>query len=157
MAQALLLTRNQTEGPNASPLLLRKTVPFVRSVTSRMQFPSGFGDRAPPKVSGEGEELCPTLTECLMYQACAFNYGNEFCRRDPFPGARKNLNINVTCVKVSACILLILIGVSLFDVSHFRTPIWNTSYNLKNTPKPPWTNTYVGETWFSITIHKIRS
>jgi hypothetical protein len=36
---------------------------------------------------------------CLFFQACVFNFGNEFCRKDPFPGARKNLNINVTCIR----------------------------------------------------------
>ncbi len=36
---------------------------------------------------------------CLGYQACVFNFGNEFCQKDPFPGARKILNANITCVK----------------------------------------------------------
>ena len=27
-----------------------------------------------------------------------FNFGNEFCRKDPLPGNRKTLNVNVTCV-----------------------------------------------------------
>ena len=25
---------------------------------------------------------------CLLYQACVFNFGNEFCKRDPNPGNR---------------------------------------------------------------------
>ena len=35
---------------------------------------------------------------CLLYQACVFNFGNEFCQRDPYPGNRKNINLNITCV-----------------------------------------------------------
>jgi hypothetical protein len=34
----------------------------------------------------------------LFFQACVFNFGTEFCKNDPWPGARKNLLVNVTCV-----------------------------------------------------------
>ena len=36
-----------------------------------------------------GTSKCPTLQKCLGYQACLFNFGNEFCHMDPFPGQRK--------------------------------------------------------------------
>ncbi|CAL4101596.1 unnamed protein product, partial [Meganyctiphanes norvegica] len=52
-------------------------------------------------VSDEEEGLtkCPSLRNCLGYQACLFNFGNEFCHMDPIPGQRKNLNLNVTCLR----------------------------------------------------------
>ncbi len=42
---------------------------------------------------------CDSLDKCLLYQACVFNFGNEFCLRDPIPGERKNLLTNITCTK----------------------------------------------------------
>ena len=34
-----------------------------------------------------------------LCQACVFDFGNEFCRRDPEPGQRKIMMVNVTCVQ----------------------------------------------------------
>ena len=97
MAHALLLSRNQTE---EDPSILHKTVPFLHAST-RMQFPVGFGDRQkPPSNASQPEDLCPSLKECLLYQACVFNFGNEFCLQDPLPGKRKNMDLNITCIKV---------------------------------------------------------
>ena len=28
-----------------------------------------------------------------------FNFGNEFCTMDPYPGYRKRMDVNITCVK----------------------------------------------------------
>ena len=104
LSHALLLG-NVSSGdfPDPSAALL-KTVPFVHSATAHAQFPpSAFGDRAPlpPGVDvSRPEEHCPTLKECLLYQACVFSFGNEFCLRDPMPGKRKNIDLNVTCVRV---------------------------------------------------------
>ncbi len=104
LSHALLLG-NVSSGdfPDPSAALL-KTVPFVHSATAHAQFPpSAFGDRAPlpPGVDvSRPEEHCPTLKECLLYQACVFSFGNEFCLRDPMPGKRKNVDLNVTCVRV---------------------------------------------------------
>jgi hypothetical protein len=39
-----------------------------------------------------------SLPRCLFFQACVFNFGTEFCKNDPWPGARKNLLVNVICV-----------------------------------------------------------
>ena len=49
-------------------------------------------DEAGDKVKSDenlGKSRCPTLQRCLGYQACLFNYGNEFCLMDPAPGQRK--------------------------------------------------------------------
>ena len=97
LSHALLLNRNQTEGGN--PFLNRKTIPFVHAST-RTPFPTSLGRTVTPPDPLQPEELCSTLRECLLYQACVFSFGNEFCRRDPLQGARKNMNVNVTCVKV---------------------------------------------------------
>ena len=32
---------------------------------------------------------CESLHSCIGYQACIFQYGNEFCHEDPIPGSRK--------------------------------------------------------------------
>jgi hypothetical protein len=48
----------------------------------------------------EHQTTCVSLKECLLYQACVFNFGNEFCMRDPLPGQRKLLVANVTCTSV---------------------------------------------------------
>ncbi len=45
------------------------------------------------------EEYCTSLRLCLLYQACVFDFGNEFCKADPNPGQRKVMMLNVTCVK----------------------------------------------------------
>lgn len=42
---------------------------------------------------------CFLCCRCLVYQACVFNFGNEFCQKDPNPGSRKNINLNITCVR----------------------------------------------------------
>ena len=34
-----------------------------------------------------------------LCQACVFDFGNEFCRRDPEPGQRKIMMVNITCVQ----------------------------------------------------------
>ena len=41
--------------------------------------------------------FCASLPECFSYQACVFDFGNEFCRRDPQPGQRKIMMVNITC------------------------------------------------------------
>jgi hypothetical protein len=45
------------------------------------------------------EKYADSLPRCLFFQACVFNFGTEFCKNDPWPGARKNLLVNVTCVR----------------------------------------------------------
>ncbi|XP_067125300.1 uncharacterized protein [Centruroides vittatus] len=45
------------------------------------------------------EVACPTLNRCISFQACLFAFGIEFCNRDPAPGIRKILNVNITCQK----------------------------------------------------------
>ncbi|KAG7157410.1 Xylosyltransferase 1-like [Homarus americanus] len=47
----------------------------------------------------KGSSKCPTLQECLGYQACLFNFGIEFCHMDPVPGQRKNLEVVLTCMR----------------------------------------------------------
>ncbi|KAK4305778.1 hypothetical protein Pmani_022347 [Petrolisthes manimaculis] len=42
---------------------------------------------------------CDTLSRCLGYQACLFNFGIEFCHQDPLPGQRKNLHVMLTCLR----------------------------------------------------------
>ncbi|XP_076054991.1 uncharacterized protein LOC143033436 isoform X2 [Oratosquilla oratoria] len=49
--------------------------------------------------NSKDNDFCPTLSLCLGYQACLFNYGNEFCHQDPVPGQRKMLNVNLTCLQ----------------------------------------------------------
>ena len=48
--------------------------------------------------TGQSEETCPTMAECLHHQGCVFDYGNEFCTLDPLPGFRKVMDVNITCV-----------------------------------------------------------
>ncbi len=45
------------------------------------------------------KKYADSLLRCLFFQACVFNFGTEFCKNDPWPGARKNLLVNVTCVR----------------------------------------------------------
>ena len=94
---ALLLGADQIE---KDPGLKAKQVTFLHQV-GEVVVASDWGDRVQPQGE-QGVELCPTLTACLMHQACVFNFGNELCLRDPNPGTRKNLDVNVTCVRDSA-------------------------------------------------------
>lgn len=50
------------------------------------------------KTKGK-DAACPTLEMCISFQACLFAFGIEFCKRDPAPGIRKFLNVNITCQK----------------------------------------------------------
>lgn len=43
------------------------------------------------------EGHCVSLVKCLHFQACVFDFGNEFCGHDPEPGHRKSIMVNVTC------------------------------------------------------------
>ena len=90
---ALLLNQDQIENNEE---MRRKTSVFKYSLGGKL--PSDDGDRAhnPDLVP---DDLCPTLAECLLYQACVFNFGNELCRKDPNPGSRKNIDTNITCVR----------------------------------------------------------
>lgn len=45
----------------------------------------------------DNEGHCNSLSKCLHFQACVFDFGNEFCGRDPEPGHRKSIMVNVTC------------------------------------------------------------
>lgn len=45
----------------------------VQSVFNRSQFLEKHGP-------------CPTLLNCVGYQACLFRFSNEFCLQDPYPG-----------------------------------------------------------------------
>ncbi|ELT93931.1 hypothetical protein CAPTEDRAFT_218838 [Capitella teleta] len=45
---------------------------------------------------------CPTLLMCLGYQACVFHLSTEFCRGDPVPLFRKQLDMNVVCEQDAA-------------------------------------------------------
>ncbi|ROT72311.1 hypothetical protein C7M84_009310 [Penaeus vannamei] len=56
-------------------------------------------DDGVPTDEEKGTTKCPTLQKCLGYQACLFNFGIEFCHMDPVPGQRKNLGVNLTCVR----------------------------------------------------------
>ncbi|XP_047493645.1 uncharacterized protein LOC125042200 isoform X1 [Penaeus chinensis] len=56
-------------------------------------------DDGVPTDEERGTTKCPTLQKCLGYQACLFNFGIEFCHMDPVPGQRKNLGVNLTCVR----------------------------------------------------------
>ena len=98
LAVALLLGPDQVE---KDPELKVKQVAFKHSVAKTMVIPSDLGDRVQP-TEEKAEDLCPTLGHCLMYQACVFNFGNELCLKDPNPGTRKNLDVNVTCVRDAA-------------------------------------------------------
>ena len=60
---------------------------------------SDKGDRDELEDGLVADDLCPTLSQCLMYQACVFNFGNELCKRDPNPETRKNIDTNITCIK----------------------------------------------------------
>ncbi|KAK7077134.1 hypothetical protein SK128_007449 [Halocaridina rubra] len=51
-----------------------------------------------------GTTKCPTLQECLGYQACLFNYGIEFCHMDPVPGQRKVSVLSVGAQKTCYCV-----------------------------------------------------
>ena len=95
IAYAIVLPRDFKDSHN----YLHMTRAYVQHFT-RFQFPHHNGDRVhlPPEV-GVAWEICPTLRRCLLYQACLFNFGNEFCTVDPLPGTRKYLDTNITCVK----------------------------------------------------------
>ena len=95
---ALLLGPDQVE---KEPELKAKQVAFKHVVSKALELPSNLGDRIEPAAE-KPENLCPTLERCLMYQACVFNFGNELCLKDPNPGTRKNLDVNVTCVRDAA-------------------------------------------------------
>ena len=90
---ALLLNQDQIENNEE---MRRKTSVFKYGLGGAL--PSDQGDREhnPDLLP---DDLCPTLAECLLYQACLFNFGNELCRKDPNPGSRKNINTNITCVR----------------------------------------------------------
>ena len=45
------------------------------------------------KLKKKNNNLAP------LCQACVFDFGNEFCRRDPEPGQRKIMMVNITCVQ----------------------------------------------------------
>ena len=81
LAVALLLGPDQVE---KDPELKVKQVAFKHSVAKTMMIPSDLGDRVQP-TEEKAEDLCPTLGQCLMYQACVFNFGNELCLKDPNP------------------------------------------------------------------------
>ena len=98
LAVALLIGPDQVE---KEPELKVKQVAFKHNVAKTMELPSDLGDRVQP-TEEKAEDLCPTLGHCLMYQACVFNFGNELCLKDPNPGTRKNLDVNVTCVRDAA-------------------------------------------------------
>ena len=93
---ALLLGQDQLERDEA---LRRKTSVFTYRTGEAL--PSDGGDRQHPSPR-HPDDLCPTLAECLLYQACVFNFGNELCRKDPNPGSRKNIDTNITCVRDEA-------------------------------------------------------
>ena len=59
---------------------------------------SEYNWRLGPKIQGEERSICQALVNCLLFQACVFDFGNEFCKQDPFPGQRKILMVNVTCL-----------------------------------------------------------
>ena len=46
-----------------------------------------------------GHELNKNKNLAPLCQACVFDFGNEFCRRDPEPGQRKIMMVNITCVQ----------------------------------------------------------
>ena len=69
---------------------------FVHSVNktdnasdSHWSLPASYDWRTDPPISGQLS--CESLVECLQFQACVFDFGNEFCKTDPFPGQRKIL------------------------------------------------------------------
>ncbi len=115
---ALLLGKNKTL--RSDPETLSKTLPFSHTISDSMHFPSSaYGGRVVADANAANvstvTDLCPTLRQCLMYQACVFNFGNEFCSKDPWPGRRKNVDVNITCVKVLfTAVLLLLLFVCLF-------------------------------------------
>ena len=59
---------------------------------------SEYNWRLGSKIQGEEKSICESLVNCLLFQACVFDFGNEFCKQDPFPGQRKILMVNVTCL-----------------------------------------------------------
>ncbi|XP_035207443.1 uncharacterized protein LOC118182229 isoform X2 [Stegodyphus dumicola] len=42
---------------------------------------------------------CPTIYDCLGYQACLFKFSNEFCQRDPVWSVRKIVLLTVVCMR----------------------------------------------------------
>ena len=54
-------------------------------------------EASPGKLYEVTFPICPQLSACLHYQACVFIFSTEFCRNDPNPGFRTNLQVNVTC------------------------------------------------------------
>ena len=94
---ALLLSQDQVEQDER----MRDKTSVFRYHRGGPEFPSDRGDRQHLQPRSP-EDLCPTLAECLLYQACVFNFGNELCRKDPNPGSRKNIDTNITCVRDEA-------------------------------------------------------
>ena len=94
---ALLLSQDQVEKDET----MRGKREVFRYNTGGADFPSDRGDRHHHQ-SVSPEDLCPTLAQCLLYQACVFNFGNELCKKDPNPGSRKNIDTNITCVRDEA-------------------------------------------------------
>ena len=96
---ALLLSKDQVEKDER----MRGKTSVFRYNRGGPDFPSDRGDRSlQHHQSDSPEDLCPTLAECLLYQACVFNFGNELCKKDPNPGSRKNIDTNITCVRDQA-------------------------------------------------------
>ena len=94
VAVSLLLGQDQLE---ANEYMKHKTAVFRYSVGEAVE--SDEGDREEVEEGLLAEDLCPTLSHCLMFQACVFNFGNELCKKDPNPGTRKNIDTNITCIK----------------------------------------------------------
>ena len=94
IAVSLLLGQDQIE---KNEHMRHKTLAFKYKIGN--EFQSDYGDRKEDYKDLDPEDMCPTLNQCLMYQACVFNFGNELCKKDPNPGTRKNLDTNITCVK----------------------------------------------------------
>ena len=98
LAVALLLSPEQVEQDER----MRAKTSVFRYTRGGAEFPSDRGDRHHyhhHQQDHRAEDLCPTLAECLLYQACVFNFGNELCKKDPNPGSRKNIDTNITCVR----------------------------------------------------------
>ena len=91
---SLLLGKDQLE---ANEHMKHKTAVYKYSVGAAVE--SDDGDREEVEDGLVADDMCPTLSRCLMFQACVFNFGNELCKRDPNPGTRKNIDTNITCIR----------------------------------------------------------
>ncbi len=102
----ILCPRNASIAQIAHVLLSTKknstiTKPFIQSALAS-PLPSDLGDRINEDSVPAAKDCCPTLRRCLLHQGCVFDFGTEFCTLDPRPGDRKNLDVNVTCMRDDA-------------------------------------------------------